>query len=219
MPSEGGQRRVYLQHHLALLGKLQRVSDQVVQYLAQPRGIAFANGGHAGFHVASQLQILLVRRKRERPHHFIDKVAQVERGFIQLQPARFDLREIQHIVDHRQQSFRRSPHDMNILALFGREIGIEDQLCHAQNPVHGGAHFVAHVRQEFALGAIGRFGRIFGQAEFAFHPLALRGRRQHVRHGLQEVHVLTGEFALRRRNPRSGLPRAGDRRRWSRSPS
>ncbi len=137
-----------------------------------------------------------MRRKSERPHHFIDEVAQVERGFIQLQPAGFDLREIQHIVDDRQQSFRRRSHDMNILALFGREIGVENQLSHAQYPVHRGAHFVAHVREKFALGAIGRFGRIFGQAEFAFRPLALCGRRQHIRHGLQEVHVLIRELAL-----------------------
>ena len=80
-------------------------------------------------------------------------------------------------------------------------------------PFIGRAHFVAHIRQEFALGAIGGLGRIFGQAQLAFHALALRGGRQHIRHGLQKIHVLIGEFALDDGTRAHHSPRLDGRRR------
>ena len=69
---------------------------------------------------------------------------------------------------------------MNVLALLGREIRIENELGHAENPVHRRTHLVAHVRQEFALGTIGGLGGIFGKAQFALHALPVRRGSQHI---------------------------------------
>jgi hypothetical protein len=54
---------------------------------------------------------------------------------------------------------------LQILALLGGEFGIQGQLRHAQDAVHGRADFMAHIRQEFALGAAGAFGGLFGGAQ------------------------------------------------------
>ena len=45
------------------------------------------------------------------------------------------------------------------------EIGLEEQLGHAQHRVHRGADLVAHGGQEVALGTAGRLGMIAGLGE------------------------------------------------------
>ena len=57
------------------------------------------------------------------------------------------------------------------LALFGRQLGVQQQLRHAEDAVHRRADFVAHVGQELALGPVGRLGRLLG-------PLEVLGRVQ-----------------------------------------
>ena len=53
-------------------------------------------------------------------------------------------------------------HHLQVVSLRRGHVGVEHQIGHAQNGVHRRADFVAHVRQEFALGAIGRFGQFLG---------------------------------------------------------
>ena len=43
--------------------------------------------------------------------------------------------------------------------------------------VHGGAEFVAHVGEELALGAVGRFRRVFGRAQTLLGLVALDADR------------------------------------------
>ncbi len=71
-------------------------------------------------------------------------------------------RESRGVLRHRQ-----------VLALFGVQVGLEGQLRHAEDAVHGRADFVAHVGQEVALGAVGLFGRKFGFDQLDLHLLAL----------------------------------------------
>ena len=46
-----------------------------------------------------------------------------------------------------------------------RELGVQRQFGHADHAIHRRADFVAHVGEEFALGAAGRFGFLFGLTE------------------------------------------------------
>ena len=74
--------------------------------------------------------------------------------------ARLDFGEVENIVDDRQQMAGIAldrDHRFLLLRLlhqFAEQIGI------AEDRVHGGADFVAHVGQEGAFGAGGRFGRL-----------------------------------------------------------
>ena len=52
---------------------------------------------------------------------------------------------------------------------------LERQFGHADDAVHGGADFMAHVGQEFALGAVGGFGGFLGRGQFG-HQAAQRFR-------------------------------------------
>ena len=60
-------------------------------------------------------------------------------------------RESAEILDHVQ-----------VLALLAVKIGLQGQVGHAEDAVHGSADFVAHVGQELALGLVGGLGSFFG---------------------------------------------------------
>ena len=62
----------------------------------------------------------------------------------------------------RQQRVGRVLTMLQILALLGRQLGVEGQLGHAEDAVHRRADLVAHVGQEFALGPAGRLGGLAG---------------------------------------------------------
>ena len=53
-----------------------------------------------------------------------------------------------------------------------RQVGVEGQLGHADDAVHGRADLVAHVGQELALGPVGGLGGVLGLAQFLLGPLA-----------------------------------------------
>ena len=50
---------------------------------------------------------------------------------------------------------------------------LRPELGHPDDAVHGRANFVAHVRQEVALGAVGGLGRLFRDFQFRFRPSQL----------------------------------------------
>ena len=46
-------------------------------------------------------------------------------------------------------------------------------MAQADDGVHRGADFVAHIGEEFTLGMVGRFRRLLGMMKFFLHLLAL----------------------------------------------
>ena len=67
-----------------------------------------------------------------------------------------------------------------ILALLTGKVGVQGQLGHADDAVHGRADLVAHVGQEFALGPVGFLRRLLGHAQRFLGPL-LFGHVEHRR--------------------------------------
>ena len=57
----------------------------------------------------------------------------------------------------------------DIVLLFWCEIGFQRQVAHADNGVHGGADFMAHVGQEIALGLGGLLGNTLGLFDILHH--------------------------------------------------
>ena len=54
---------------------------------------------------------------------------------------------------------------LDVLALALRHIGLEHQIGHANDGVHRGANFVAHIGQKGAFGAVGTLRNVFGLAQ------------------------------------------------------
>ncbi len=97
-----------------------------------------------------------------RGDRLIDHVAHVELDQLQLQAIGLDLRQIEHVIDQRQQRLGAAADDVDVFALGAVERGLRQDLRHADHAVHGRADFVADVGEKIALGAIGGFRRELG---------------------------------------------------------
>jgi hypothetical protein len=92
-----------------------------------------------------------MRAYGKRLQHFADDGPRRERGGLELQLPRFDLRKVEDVVQDREQAFRRCFHRRQAVALIGRQIGVEQQVGHAHDAVHRCADLMAHVGQELAF--------------------------------------------------------------------
>ncbi len=99
-------------------------------------------------------------------------------------PAALNLVKIQDTVDYVEQHVCRRIRHVEMFTLFEVEFGLEDQLRHADNPVHRSADFVAHIGNELALRPACRFGGLFGPSKFAFHQIARGYVACHAEHDL-----------------------------------
>ena len=129
-------------------------------------------------------------------HGVAQAVAQLEVDRLQFELAGLHLGEVEDVVEQSQQRVGRLQNDVEILALLVREGGLQGQLGHAHDAVHGGADFVAHVGQEIALGPVGLLGGILRNPQLVFRSAQLGGSPF-------QFGVGNGEF------PRAGLGGGG----------
>ena len=162
------------QHDLAARRELDGIVDEIDHDLPQAMVVAHDPSGHVLMDMAGQFQPLLVGADGERFHRVAQAFPEVELLALQHELFGLDLGEVEDIVDHAEQGLARIADGREELALLGRELALEDQFGHADHGVQGRANFMAHVRQEGALGPIGRFGRLFRRPQCFRDPL-LRG--------------------------------------------
>jgi hypothetical protein len=89
--------------HLALFGEFEGVAHQVDQNLAQPGHIADDAGGYIRGNMVSQFDLFFGRLRRKEIDSLLDARDQAELLEFQLQIAGLDLREVENVVDDREQ--------------------------------------------------------------------------------------------------------------------
>ena len=139
--------------------------------------IAHERRRHVGGDLANQLEALLLRPHGERLQRVGDKIGERKRRRLELQPVRLDFREIEDVVEHRQQRLRRVTDGRELVALIRREIAVQNELRHADDAVHRRQDLVAHVGEEFALGAARLHRPIARPDELLVDAPQLRGAR------------------------------------------
>ena len=152
------------QFHLALLGKLQRVGQQVTQDLLQPCAIGIQRKRHIGIDNNLQLQPFLLGHRPERYLLLGEEFAQVQRLQLELHVARFDLGKIQHIVDQLQQFMAGAVNDVGMPNLFLVEVArtvLPQLIAENKNAVEWCAQLMGHVGEKFGLVAVGH-GQLIG---------------------------------------------------------
>ncbi len=152
---------------VAALGELDGVADQVDEDLAQPLGVAEDGGGHVRLDPPRQVDAFAMRGERQAGQALAQQGPDVERRPIQLQASRFDLREVEDVVDDPQQRRRRAADGVEIVPLIGRQRRRREQFRHAQHAVHRRADLVAHVGHELALGPARGLGGFLREAQVA----------------------------------------------------
>ena len=115
------------QHDFAALGELDGVADEIHDDLAQPAGVAHQGVGTSGRDVTGQLQSLRVGPHGQQFERRREAVGQVERDDVEGELAGLDLREVEDVVDDGQQRLAGRLDDVEVLALLGGEVGLEQR--------------------------------------------------------------------------------------------
>ena len=122
-----------------------------------------------------------LRVQRDGP---LDDVAQIEIERLERELARLDLREVEDVVDDRQERLAAGSDGLGEVALLLVEPGLEQQARHADDAVHRRANLMAHVREERRLCARRGEGGVascrqllerFAQLRRALHDPLLEG--------------------------------------------
>ena len=139
--------------HLALVGELDRVADEVEKSLREPTLVA-ARRRQAGGHDGRKRQLLFRGERLDRAvnsgHQFVDRVF----GERQIKLARLDLRQIENVVDKAEQmlsvalhAFKRPAHSLRNFAVDA----IKHQFAEAEDRIKRRPQLMAHVGQELRL--------------------------------------------------------------------
>ncbi|MNS45936.1 hypothetical protein D3C72_784170 [compost metagenome] len=143
-------------------GELDGVGDQVGQDLLQAHRVAVNPGAGFGRDLDEELQPLVAGGGGVELGRFLDGAGQVVGFVAQLQPARFDARQIEDVTEQGLERAAGRVDQVQHLALTLVQIGAGQGLGHADDAVQGRANLVAHIGQELALGAVGGVGGVSG---------------------------------------------------------
>src|SRR5689334_18435140 len=99
---------------------------------------------------------------------FLDDIADADRFGGNGEAARLDASYIEDLVDKNEEVAARFENVGDSFTLRRGEFLQFEQLREAEDGIHGSAQFVAHAGKEFALGAIGAFGLLFGLLKSGF---------------------------------------------------
>ena len=153
------------QQHLALVGLLEGILQQVEKGLAQTGRIAGHDLRQLRLDKADQLDLLLFGLGAEDAQTVFDQRVEIELHVIQLDLARFQLGNVENLVDQIEQFVAGAMNRLDVVALLGRQRCAQQQLAHAQHAVHWRSQFMADLGQEIGLGlefraADGRCGEL-----------------------------------------------------------
>jgi hypothetical protein len=144
----------------AVLGELDGVAGEVHEDLVQPRGIGVDRLGDRAAQAHLHAELLLERPRAEQRHDVGQDAQRRARHAVDRELARLDAREVEDVVDDREQMVTVPPHgqERRIRALgAARARRLVDQLVgEPEDRRQRRPDLVAHVRQELRLGAVGR---------------------------------------------------------------
>ena len=147
-------------HHLAMRGELDGVTAQVDQNLLQPHGIAQQHVGQGGINIKQNLNVFAAHIRGQHHRQMAQQMVQTKRQFFQAHFVGIGFREVENIVKQAQKRLGRALCLIGIVALAQVQFGGLQETEHAENRVHGGPDFVAHIGQKLTLCNVGGFSGI-----------------------------------------------------------
>src|SRR5688572_1133651 len=159
--------------HFALVSELDGVSDEVNKDLPEPRWIADERPGHVRGNSKRELEPFLMSADGHDFERLVEYLTNIEVQVLERQMARLYFGKIQDVVDQVEELTARFPEDPHVLALFRDQGRFPQQVRHADDRVHWRAYFMAHSREEIALGAVRILGGFLGFLRFLLSLLPL----------------------------------------------
>ncbi|MNF65956.1 hypothetical protein D3C84_477390 [compost metagenome] len=176
-----------LDQDLALFGELDRVVGVVDQDLAEAQRIAIEQGIELVVDLEQQLYALGFGLLAHQGRQVFQYMVEIEFDPFQIQLAGLDLGEVEDVVDDAEQVLGGALDLAHVVELLRVEPGLQGEVGHAEDGVHGGADLVAHVGEKIALGP----GRALRQFIGLFQLLILG-----LHHGEQLFPGRLGELLL-----------------------
>ena len=102
----------------------------------------------------------------ERLRYFLDSGEQVKGLAFESELSRFQLRDVENIVDELEHRFGAFANRLGVLLQIRLEIGLHEHVIHANDAVHWGADFMGDARQETRLRSIGALRLVSGHEGF-----------------------------------------------------
>ena len=185
----------------AALGELHRVGEEVDEDLAQPALVADDRARQRCIRRIQELDPLCRRRGGEHVDGAFDAGGKGERLVLQLDLARLDLREVEDVVDDRQECITGRPDDLGVVALLLVQGCVQQQPAHPDDRVHRRADLMAHGGQEGALGLVRVLGRLARRLRLAEQSRVVDGDGGLLGETDEQVEVALGEQLARHRPP------------------
>ncbi len=139
------------QRNPAAGGELERVRQQVLQDLLQPRDVCCDRRWQPGADLDRKPELLDVRHMPEGAQHIDPQLLERVLGHFQRDRAGLDLGQVKDVVDQREQVAARRMDGAGKLHLPGHEVALRivgQLLRQDQQAVQGSAQLVRHVGQE-----------------------------------------------------------------------
>ena len=163
-----------MQIDIALLGELHSVVQKIDEDLPQSRGVADIDL-RSVFDPVGKLQLLVHGGVSDHVERAFHTFAQIEPLLLQLHLARFDLREVQDVVEDGQERPRALVRRQRVIALFICQIGVEQDFRHADDRIHRRTDFMAHLGEEVGFVAAGVLQLQVENLQFLAHPIHVFG--------------------------------------------
>ena len=177
----------------AFLGELVGVARQVEQRLPEA-GLVGVDRAEVGRAIDDDPIAVLRRHRLDRLGHVLDQRRQRERFEVKLHAPRLDLRQVEDVVDQREQVAARAEHAIERLDVLLQRLGILPQhLGDADDGVERRAQLVAHVGEELRL-VLARLCELAALVlDFVEQPHVLDRDHRLVGEGRDQLDLLVGE--------------------------
>ena len=212
------------QLHLAMLGELEGVGQQVAQDLLQAPTVTVDHLRHARLQMGQQAQALDLGHRAQAGVQLHQQVMDIQRLQLELHAPGLDLGQVEHVVDQLQQVVAGLVDDVRMLDLLLAEVAgdvVAQLLAEDQDAVERRAQLVRHVGEELRFVAVGQrqlFG-LFAQtllgglalADIDDHRLyqaiftTAQRRQTNLQRNQPAIAVLAEQLAVTAHAPRRGV--------------
>ncbi len=148
----------HLDRNTAMLGELDGVADQVQQDLTKPRLIPAKAAPGRRINENTEVDRLLVGFRRQQANGGLDRVEKLEIHHFEVDLAGLELRNIENVVNQREQRLGAVTHCDRTFPLLRCQIGLQQQPVHPDDAVHRCTNLVRHIGEEIGFGAARPFG-------------------------------------------------------------
>ncbi|CUJ07769.1 Uncharacterised protein [Achromobacter xylosoxidans] len=156
-------------HHMAGIGELDGVVDQVVENLPDTAAVAHHPRRRRGIDTAVDDQPLLFGHAGIGGDAMLHQLARIEAVHLEPQLAGLDLGDVEDVADQLLQDHRRVLDAVDMPALLVVQVGQRQHFERAEHAIQERADLVAHGGQEGRFGLVGAVGLLLGLRQRVFH--------------------------------------------------